>query len=64
MQAEKRVKVCFWCRSKGFRRVNRTGFLRRHLLPLFGFFPWECMTCRRKSYFRDDGHIGGSGSGV
>jgi hypothetical protein len=58
------VKSCIWCGSKGLRRVHRTGFLRRRILPLFGFYPWECMSCRRKSLIRDDGRRDGSSSGV
>jgi hypothetical protein len=38
------------------RRVNRTGFLQTKLLPYFGYFPWECVMCRRKAYFKDSGH--------
>jgi hypothetical protein len=56
-------KTCIWCRSNGLRRVHRDGFLRRHVLPLFGFYPWECMSCRRKMLFRADGRDGTS-SGV
>jgi hypothetical protein len=32
------------------------GFLQTTLLPYFGYFPWECVMCRRKTYFRDSGH--------
>lgn len=49
-------KLCFKCKSTKFRRVNRMGFLQTTLLPYFGYFPWECVMCRRKTYFRDSGH--------
>jgi hypothetical protein len=26
------------------------------LLPLAGFFPWECVMCRSRAFYRDDGH--------
>lgn len=49
-------KVCTRCRATALRRVNRVGFVQGVLLPLLGFFPWECALCRRKMFFRDDGH--------
>jgi hypothetical protein len=50
---------CFWCSSTGLRRMRRSGFLRRVILPLFGYYPWECMSCRRILYLKDDGHLTG-----
>jgi hypothetical protein len=29
------------------RRLARSGFLQRAILPLFGFYPWECFACRK-----------------
>jgi hypothetical protein len=26
------------------------------LLSLLGFYPWECIICRKRVYFRNDGH--------
>ncbi len=49
-------KVCFYCGATAFRRINRSNFLQRTVLPWFGFFPWECAMCRKKSFYRDDGH--------
>jgi hypothetical protein len=49
-------KVCIRCRTKTLRRVNRRGFLQMVLLPLMGYFPWECALCRHKKFYRDDGH--------
>ena len=48
-------KVCTQCRASTFRRVNRMGFMQAVLLPLLGYFPWECAVCRRKTFYRDDG---------
>ncbi len=48
-------KVCFRCKARAFRRVNREGFVRSVVLPYFGYFPWECVQCRRRAFFRDDG---------
>jgi hypothetical protein len=48
-------KKCGRCQAERFRRVNRVGFFERSVLPLLGFFPWECALCRRKVMLRDDG---------
>ena len=43
---------CPSCRSMQLARVARHGFLRRNVLPFFGFYPWECCLCRRKFLLR------------
>jgi hypothetical protein len=48
-------KVCNRCKGRSFRRVNREGFLQRAVYSYFGFYPWECVMCRRKVYYRDEG---------
>jgi len=30
--------------------------MQRVILPWFGYFPWECVMCRKRLFFRDDGH--------
>ncbi len=50
-------KVCFWCGSTRFRRVNRSGFLQRYVLSALGWFPWECVMCRRKTLVRKSGQV-------
>ncbi len=47
---------CPKCEQGELRRLNRIGFIERELLHAFGFFPWECVLCRKKSYVRDNGH--------
>lgn len=50
-------RVCTHCASGPFRRVNRQGWLQQRVLPsLLGLFPWECVMCRRKKFFRDNGN--------
>jgi hypothetical protein len=49
------AKVCFWCGSTNFRRVNRSGFLQRYVLCVLGWYPWECVICRRKTLLRKVG---------
>jgi hypothetical protein len=49
-------KRCARCGANAFRRINRVRFVERVLLPWLGFYPWECAVCRRKTFFRSDGH--------
>jgi len=48
-------RPCANCPGKECRRLNRQGFLERRLLPLIGYFPWECSLCRKKIYLRTSG---------
>ena len=34
------------------RRLARAGFLRKWILPLFGYYPWECFACRKVRLLR------------
>ena len=45
-------RVCRGCNPGIFRRINRSTLLERTLFTWLGFFPWECVSCRRKSFFR------------
>jgi hypothetical protein len=49
-------KTCQRCEEAQLRRVNRKGFFERVVFPAAGFYPWECVICRRKTFVRDDGH--------
>ena len=49
-------KKCMFCGATALRRVNRTNYMQRVILPWFGYFPWECVMCRKRLFFRDDGH--------
>ena len=49
-------KLCSRCKSKVFRRINRRGWLERVMLSKLGVFPWECVHCRGRKFFRDQGH--------
>jgi hypothetical protein len=49
-------RLCAHCQGKECRRLNREGFLERRILPLLGYFPWECSLCRKKFFLRADGH--------
>ncbi len=51
-------RQCGRCSPGVFRRVNRVTLLERTLFTWLGIFPWECVSCRRKRYFRDPGRGG------
>jgi hypothetical protein len=48
---------CPKCVNARLRRVNRAGFWERAFLSRLGFYPWECVMCRRKTFHHNDGHI-------
>ena len=48
-------RQCSGCNPALFRRVNRVGILEKTLLTWLGFYPWECISCRRRRLFRDQG---------
>ena len=52
-------KTCDRCGGAPYRRVNRKGWLERVLLPKLGFYPWECVHCRIRRFFRDSGEPSG-----
>lgn len=37
---------CPKCGEPQSNRVKRHGLAQKLLLPLFGYFPWECASCR------------------
>lgn len=43
--------TCPKCNRPTMRRVQRVGFFEQRILPLFGYFPWECAMCRSRSHF-------------
>jgi hypothetical protein len=51
-----KAKECYLCGSTAFRRLARRTLLEKTLLFFAGYFPWECVICRRKVFFRDNGH--------
>jgi hypothetical protein len=46
--------MCAKCGSR-MRRLARKGFLQSKLFPIFGYYPWECFTCRSKKLMRSRG---------
>jgi hypothetical protein len=46
--------VCDRCGDR-MRRLARKGFLQSKLFPVFGFYPWECFTCRDRKLLRSRG---------
>ena len=51
---------CKHCGSPYLERQRRRGLLRRWLLPLFGIYPWQCLTCYKNQFLHarrtPDGH--------
>ncbi|MGD0345181.1 MAG: hypothetical protein ABSA85_00410 [Terracidiphilus sp.] len=43
---------CRMCGSAEMRRAFRHGFLQLSFYPLFGYFPWRCMTCGTRVMLR------------
>ena len=52
---EPRLRQCAQCSPGIYRRINRSTLLQRTLLTWLGFYPWECVCCRRRKLFRDIG---------
>jgi hypothetical protein len=36
-------------------RIKRSGFLQKNILAWFGYYPWECATCRIQRLLRNRG---------
>ena len=36
---------CPECGADRVYRIERRGFLRRRVYPIFGFYPWQCKEC-------------------
>src|ERR1700742_913059 len=54
LQVEDPHCVCPRCGSR-LRRLARRGLLQSQIYPLFGYYPWECLTCRGKRIVRNRG---------
>jgi len=48
-------KYCPTCPLGEMRRLNRRGFWERRVLSLFGYYPWECVLCRKRRYRKGAG---------
>jgi len=46
--------VCAAC-GNTMRRLARRGFLQSKILPIVGYYPWECFACRNKKLMRSRG---------
>lgn len=43
---------CPRCGDRALYRTERRGFLQMKLLPIFGIFPWNCVSCRKSTLLR------------
>jgi hypothetical protein len=44
---------CPYC-TGSLTRLPRHGFLQRKVYPLLGYFPWECVLCRRVTMLKKE----------
>jgi DNA-directed RNA polymerase subunit RPC12/RpoP len=49
--AKERIQ-CRMCGSEEVRRAFRRGYLQLNIFPLFGYYPWRCMTCGTRMMLR------------
>lgn len=47
--------VCPKCGSERMRRLPRQGFWQKSIMPMLGYYPWECPLCRELSYIKRRG---------
>lgn len=47
--------LCPHCGLVSLRRCGRKGAWEKHVLPLFGIFPWRCARCRERFRLSDRG---------
>lgn len=45
--------LCRRCGRSAFERLPRRGFLQRHVISLFGRYPWRCALCNDLTYRRE-----------
>jgi len=53
--AELRRLFCPKCQQTSMRRIQRQGFLQTKVLPVFGYYPWECILCRMVKFMKNRG---------
>ncbi len=52
-KAEASSKIsCPKCGNDRPRRVEREGFMQKHIYSWFGYFPWHCRDCKHSFMFR------------
>ena len=52
MAVKRDVVYCPECGCDRMYRIERIGFLRRRVFPIFGFYPWVCRDCGREVMLR------------
>jgi predicted nucleic acid-binding Zn ribbon protein len=43
---------CPECGGNRVRRIERKGFMQKHVYAWFGYFPWYCRECHKNSMLR------------
>lgn len=44
--------TCPRCGDQALYRLERRGFLQLNVYPLFGVYPWNCISCRQPTFLR------------
>jgi DNA-directed RNA polymerase subunit RPC12/RpoP len=58
------VLQCRHCGHMAMARASRHGFWQSRVLPVFGLYPWQCMTCGAQALLRDRGLVNQADPGV
>ncbi|MFY9744638.1 MAG: hypothetical protein WA891_13220 [Acidobacteriaceae bacterium] len=48
---------CRNCGQASLARGAREGFWQRRILPFFGYYPWQCLTCGVQRLIRERGTV-------
>jgi hypothetical protein len=48
--------LCTKCKNPKIHRIEREGFLRTTLAPIFGYYPWECSNCGKVQLLKSRGN--------
>jgi hypothetical protein len=53
--SKKTKLMCPDCHQEELERIARRGFLRKHVYPILGYYPWKCAICGRDYAIRERG---------
>jgi hypothetical protein len=54
-EPQRTCAACPQCGNRDLRRRVRVGLLQRFFLPACGYYPWECLSCRKTWMLRARG---------
>ena len=50
--SDKERVYCQVCGSHKVRRIFRKGYMQKKIYPVFGYFPWRCLSCGKRVMLR------------